>query len=392
MKFAIINFGCKVNQYQGELLRETLISAGLQPCEPDDAEIVFVNGCLVTDTAEKEAARVARKWSAKAKVVATGCAGVSKTFEGFEQVDPTDLSKLSQILQSNIKPKDSIQVFSGHTRAMLLVQLGCNNFCSYCIVPSLRGKPVSRKMEEIIAEAESLSKSGHSEIVLCGTELGHFENLIKLLEKLSRIEEIKRIRLSSINPRHLTADLVKQILSVPKVAPHLHLPLQSGSDRILGLMKRGYDSKHFLGLVQAARKVDPYCGITTDIIIGFPGETDDNFEQTCNVMREARFDRCHVFPFSPRKGTPASLLELLSADVVKARAKSARLIASHLANSVRHAMIRCCTEVLVEDGSEGFSGNYHRVKVKPEQPRGILVKCRIVDTIDECMIGEVTRD
>ena len=351
MKFAIINFGCKVNQYQGELLRETLISAGLQPCEPDDAEIVFVNGCLVTDTAEKEAARVARKWSTKAKVVATGCAGVSKSFEGYDQIDPTDLSKLSKILQSDINPKGSIEVFSGHTRAMLLVQLGCNNFCSYCIVPSLRGKPVSR-----------------------------------------RIEEIKRIRLSSINPRHLTADLVKQILSVPKVAPHLHLPLQSGSDRILGLMKRGYDSKHFLGLVQAARKVDPYCGITTDIIIGFPGETDDDFEQTCNVMREARFDRCHVFPFSPRKGTPASLLELLSADVVKARAKSARLIASHLANSVRHAMIGCCTEVLVEDGSEGFSGNYHRVKVKPEQPRGILVKCRIVDTIDECMIGEVTRD
>lgn len=392
MKFAIINFGCKVNQYQGELLRETLISAGLQPCEPDDAEIVFVNGCLVTDTAEKEAARVARKWSAKAKVVATGCAGVSKSFDGFEQIDPTDLSKLSKILQSDINPKGSIQVFSGHTRAMLLVQLGCNNFCSYCIVPSLRGKPVSRKMEEIVEEARDLAKAGHSEIVLCGTELGHFKDLPNLLSNISNIDAVKRIRLSSINPRHLTADLVKEILTVPKVAPHLHLPLQSGSDRILDLMRRGYDSKHFLSLVQAARKVDPYCGITTDIIIGFPGETDDDFEQTCNIMREARFDRCHVFPFSPRKGTPASLLELLPADVVKARAKSARLIASHLANSVRHAMIGCCTEVLVEDGSEGFSGNYHRVKVKPEQPRGILVECRIVDTIDECMIGEVIRD
>lgn len=392
MKFAIINFGCKVNQYQGELLRETLISAGLQASEPDVADIVFINGCLVTDTAEKEAARVARKWSAKAKVVATGCAGVSKSFEGFEQIDPTDLSKLSQVLQSSITPKDSIQNFSGHTRAMLLVQLGCDNFCSYCIVPSLRGKPVSRKIEEIVSEGERLAQAGHSEIVLCGTELGHFEKLTNLLTSLSTIEELKRIRLSSINPRHLTADLVKEILSIPKVAPHLHLPLQSGSDRILGLMERGYDSNHFLSLVSSARSIDPYCGITTDIIIGFPSETDEDFEQTCNVMREARFDRCHIFPFSPRKGTSASLLELLPVDVVRTRAKSARLIASHLANSVRRAMIRCCAEVLVEDGSEGFSGNYHRVKVNPEQPRGILVKCRIVDTIDEYMIGEVIRD
>ncbi|NTU61069.1 MAG: MiaB/RimO family radical SAM methylthiotransferase, partial [Caldiserica bacterium] len=335
MNFAIINFGCKVNQYQGELLRETLISAGFESSEPENADIVFINGCLVTDTAEKEAVRVARKWSGKAKVVATGCAGVSKSFEGFEQVDPTDLSKLSQILQSNIKPKDSIQVFSGHTRAMLLVQLGCDNFCSYCIVPSLRGKPVSRKIAEIVTEAENLAKSGHCEIVLCGTELGHFENLTGLLEKLSKIEEIKRIRLSSINPRHLTTELVREILSIPKVSPHLHLPLQSASDKVLAQMKRGYDSKHFLELVQAARSVDPYCGITTDIIIGFPGESEEDFEQTCFVMREARFDRCHIFPFSPRKGTPASLKEPLPADIVKARAKSARLTASHLANNVR---------------------------------------------------------
>lgn len=392
MKFAVINFGCKVNQYQGELLRETLISAGLQPCEPDLADIVFVNGCLVTDTAEKEAARVARKWSTRAKVVATGCAGVSKSFEGFEQVDPTDLSKLSQILQSNVNPKSSIQTFTGHTRAMLLVQLGCDNFCSYCIVPSLRGKPVSRRMEDIVCEAKILANAGHSEIVLCGTELGHFKDLPLLLSNLSKINEVKRIRLSSINPRHLTAVLVQKILAVPKVAPHLHLPLQSGSDRVLGVMKRGYDSKHFLELVETARDVDKNCGITTDIIISFPGETDDDFEQTCTVMRKARFDRCHIFPFSPRKGTPASVAEPIPTETVKSRAKSARLIAFHLANNVRHGMIGCYSEVLVEDCSEGFSGNYHRVRVMPDQPRGKMVKCKIIDAIEECMIGEAISD
>lgn len=392
MKFAVINFGCKVNQYQGELLRETLISAGLQPSEPEFADLVFVNGCLVTDTAEKEAARVARKWSAKAKVVATGCAGVSKSFEGFDQVDPTDLSKLSKILQSDVSPQGSIHFFSGHTRAMLLVQLGCDNFCSYCIVPSLRGKPVSRKMEEILSEARNLSIAGHGEIVLCGTELGHFEKLPLLIESLSKIKEIKRIRLSSINPRHLTVDLVKEILSIPKVAPHLHLPLQSGSDRILGLMKRGYDSSHFISLVEAARSVDPYCGITTDIIVGFPGETDEDFQKTCDMMRKARFDRCHVFPFSSRRGTPASVMEVLPSDLVRARAKSARLIASHLANTARHGMIGCCTEVLVEDSSEGFSGNYHKVKVDSGLHQGSIVKCKIIGAIEECMIGEAISD
>jgi threonylcarbamoyladenosine tRNA methylthiotransferase MtaB len=386
---AILNFGCKVNQYQGELLRETLISAGFEITEPDVADVVFVNGCLVTDNAEKEALRIARKWSAKAKVVATGCAGVAKSFAGFEQVDPTDLSQLQKILQTNLKPKGSIDTFSGHTRAMLLVQLGCDNFCSYCIVPSLRGKPVSRGIEEIVTEARNLAESGHTEIVLCGTELGHYSNLPDLLEKLSKVEKIQRIRLSSINPRHLTTELVKKILTFPKVAPHLHMPLQSGSDRILGLMGRGYDSRHFLSLVEAARSVDPHCGITTDIIIGFPGETEEDFEQTCKVMKLAKFDRCHVFPFSPRKGTKASSLPQEPHQTVVSRAKTARLIALHLANSARHAMIGCCTEVLVEDGSEGFSGGYRRVKVTPIRPAGDFVMCRIVGIEKDCMIGEV---
>lgn len=389
MNCAILNFGCKVNQYQGELLRETLISAGFQITEPETADIVFINGCLVTDTAEKEALRIARRWSKTAKVVATGCAGVASSFTGFVQVDPTDLSKLSEILNADVDPSSSISTFSGHTRAMLLVELGCDNFCSYCIVPSLRGKPVSRDENQIVTEAEKLAKAGHCEIVLCGTELGHYKNLLELLEKLSKIDEIKRIRLSSINPKHVTTEMIQRMFAIPKVAHHLHMPLQSGSDRIIKLMNRSYTQSHYLELVQTARDIDPNCGITTDIIIGFPGETEEDFEETCKTMRLAQFDRCHIFPFSSRKGTKASMLEPVDSQLTKARSKSARFIASHLANTRRNAMITCCTEVLVEDDSEGFSDGYHRVKVTPVQPRGAFVMCRIVGLEKECMIGEV---
>lgn len=392
MNCAILNFGCKVNQYQGELLRETLVSIGVQITEPDIADIVFVNGCLVTDVAEREALRIARKWSKTAKVVATGCAGVSKSFEGFEQVDPTDLSRLSEILMVSIKPHDAITSFSGHTRAMLLVQLGCDNFCSYCIVPSLRGKPRSRPESDIVCEAEKLAKSGHSELVLCGTELGHYENLPGLLWKISKIPDVKRIRLSSINPRHLTPELAREILMTPKVAPHLHLPLQSGSDEVLSRMKRGYDSAHYLNIVETARKLDPQCGITTDIIVGFPGETDNDFDQTLSVMNRADFDRCHIFPFSPRKGTPAFQMEPVSRETVASRIKPCRITAMHLAKKRRDAMINGCAEVLVEEESEGFSGNYHRVKVTPVFPAGTLVRCVVTGSLQDTMIGEVVSD
>ncbi len=392
MNCAIINFGCKVNQYQGELLRETLVSMGAQITEPEAADMVFVNGCLVTDVAEKEALRTARKWSNRAKVVATGCAGVAGSFGEFDQVDPTDLSRLSKILMQPVKSQGSITSFSGHTRAMLLAQLGCDNFCSYCIVPFLRGRPCSRPEQVIVDEARNLAKSGHSELVLCGTELGHYKNLADLIARISEIPEVVRIRLSSINPRHLTPDLVKCILAIPKVAPHLHLPLQSGSDAILSLMKRGYDSRHFASLAETARSVDRYCGITTDIIVGFPGEDEGDFQKTLDLMDAVLFDRCHIFPFSPRKGTEASEMQMVPKETVNARMKVARREALHLANRRRNAMIKCCTEVLVEDDSEGFSGNYHRVRVSPYQPQGAFVRCIVKDSEEDCLIGDVVCD
>lgn len=386
MRFSIINFGCKVNQYQGELLREILISYGLEESEAKDADLIFVNGCLVTETAKTDAIRTARKHSKYARVILTGCTGVVLQND-FETLPPDKLDTLEQLIGIEGKIQDTINEFSGHTRAMVLVQLGCNNFCSYCIVPFMRGEPKDRNMDIIIKEVHGLAKNGFKEIVLCGTELGHNKNLIKLIEEIGKIENIKRIRLSSINPRHLTQELVGQILSLPKVAPHLHLPLQSGSDRVLGLMQRGYDSKHFLKLCESARKYDKNIGITTDILVGFPGETEDDFDETLKVIKQAGFSRCHVFPFSSRPGTKAYEMIPIPPEVAKKRASIARGVASHLAREAISDMIRSCAWVLVEQENEGFSGNYLRVKVVEGAVPGDFIKCEIIGAQGQILLG-----
>jgi len=388
LNFAIVTFGCKVNQYQGELLRETLLSFGLNETQPNQAQIVFLNGCLVTDTAKAEALRVAKKLQRDRRVIVTGCTGVSSEFADFEQIHPENLEKLQDIFKTSLNIPKTIKNFSKHTRAMVMVQLGCSNYCSYCIVPYLRGEPKDRLKDEIIKEITDLVDYGHKEIVLCGTELGHFIDLPGLLEDLITIPKLMRIRLSSINARHLTPDLVQKILSIPKVAPHLHLPLQSGSDKVLDLMNRGYNSSHFMSLVDAARIVDPKVAITTDIIVGFPGETDKDFGKTLSVMQEARFSRCHIFPFSPRPGTNASKLTPVSPSILKQRVDLSHKIAATLARECFLGMIGQYAQVLVETGSQGFSGSYMRVRVTPTTKNGEFVACKIIGLDEKILIGE----
>ncbi|HOO97414.1 MAG TPA: MiaB/RimO family radical SAM methylthiotransferase [Caldisericia bacterium] len=389
MKFAVIGFGCKVNQYQAEVIRESLLSFGFLETYPEDADIVVINGCLVTHTAGAEALRAANKYSKNAKVIATGCAGASKEFEDFIQVEPDKLDTLPQILGIEGKTTPTIQGFKNHTRAMVAIQYGCDNFCSYCIVPYLRGKPRNRDFDSIIRECNTLAESGYPEIVLCGTEIGHFDNLSQLLSELSNIDKLKRIRISSINPRHLTPSLTTEILGIRKVAPHLHLPLQSGSDKVLRLMNRGYDTDHFRKIVKAARAVDPHVGITTDIIVGFPGETQENHEETLIFMREIGFYKCHVFPYSKREGTEAADMEsTLDDSTVKNRAKQTRDLASDLATQALCDNIDLRAEVLCETDSRGFTGSYLRVRVKDGAPPGELVLCRLKKTTDSILIGE----
>ena len=389
MKFSIVSFGCKVNQYQAQILRESMVGLGFHESKPKDADVVLVNGCLVTQRAQAEGLRAAEKYKNNSIIIATGCAGAGENFSQFMRLPPNNLDELPSLLNIEGTVVSAISKFKGHTRAMIAVQYGCSNFCSYCIVPSLRGKPRSREIPEIVSEAETLANSGHPELVLCGTELGHFEKLPELLKKLSPIKNLKRIRLSSINPRHLTLSLVSEILSIPKVAPHLHLPLQSGSNEILEKMKRGYTREHFISLVASAKKTIEDVGITTDIIIGFPGETEENFEETLSLMKESHFHKCHIFPFSPRPNTPAFDMKRIQESFVTNRAKIARDLANRLALQAINDNIGKLVRVLVEQGSGGFTGTYLRMKINGDVPKGSLVKCTVTGVQGNELIGEL---
>ena len=386
--FSVIPFGCKVNQYQAEIIRQSCLSFGFQESEYRQAQIVFVVGCLVTQKAQAEVLRFAKRVSGRARVIACGCAGSSPVFGEFDQIGANDINELPSVLGVDAHMVPYLSHFSGHTRALIAIQYGCDNHCSYCIVPSLRGKPRNREIDDIVSEVEKLSENGHPEVVLSGTELGHFNQLLLLLGRLASIEPLKRIRLSSINPRHLTPDSVQQILETPKVAHHLHIPLQSGSNRILGLMGRGYTTEHFMKLVDSAKRSDEYVGVTTDIIVGFPGETDSDHQQTLQLMDEVGFYRCHVFPFSPREGTKAFDMAQITQCIVSERAKVVRDLANNLAIKALCDNIGGRVSVLIEGSSRGFTGSYLQLEARGSLRRGDLVDCLVTDANDKVLIGE----
>ncbi len=387
MNFSIVPFGCKVNQYQAQIIRESMISFGGIETEIDDSEILFVVGCLVTQRAQAECFRLIEKYRNEKTIIAAGCAGSKNSETTVAKLPPNNLEMLPSLVGFDGKTLKMISNFSGHTRAMVAIQYGCSNYCSYCIVPTLRGKPRNRELSEIVHEVEKLAENGHPEVVLCGTEIGHFNEMTKLLSKLSKTD-IKRIRLSSFNPRHLTPELVSEILKFPKVAPHLHLPIQSGSNNILKKMRRGYTSKHFMSLVISAKKTNPDVGITTDIIIGFPGESEDDFNETLNIMEKARFSKCHVFPFSPRPNTDAFNMKPVHSETVTNRAKKARDLANTLALKALCDNIGSRVSVLVEKDSGGFTGSYNRVRINGEVAQGELVVCKIIGIEGNILIGE----
>lgn len=364
-----------------------MISFGGTETGLDDAEILFVVGCLVTQRAQAECFRLIEKHKASKTIIAAGCAGSEKSETTATKLPPNNLEMLPDLIGIDGLTLQAISGFKGHTRAMVAIQYGCSNFCSYCIVPTLRGKPRNRGISEIVTEVKNLVSSGHPEIVLCGTEIGHFDKITDILNELSKTD-VKRIRLSSFNPRHLTPDLVSEILSIPKVAPHLHLPIQSGSNEILKKMRRGYTKEHFLSLVEAAKNINTRVGITTDIIIGFPGETEDDFNATLDLMNKARFSKSHVFPFSPRPNTDAFNMKPVHSETVTNRAKIARDLAGTLALKALCDNIGTRVSVLIERDSHGLTGSYHRTHVLGGVTQGEVVDVLITGTDENILIGE----
>jgi threonylcarbamoyladenosine tRNA methylthiotransferase MtaB len=407
---AFTTLGCRLNQAESDLMAEELASHGVTPAPSgDDPDVVVVNTCTVTREATK-ASRTAIRRAARshpgARVVVIGCYAVSDPEEvgAIEGVDLVlgneDKESFAAALRAHAPTAPLLQIGGLGTasaslpyrvRANLKVQTGCDEWCTFCIIPTTRGPLRSRDEDELVAEARARAAAGARELVLTGVHLGKYSydrggderDLIRLLERLLDVENVWRIRLSSILSRHLTSELISFMASEPRICRHLHVPLQSGDDAVLDAMHRPYAIDEYVAAVERAQRALDGLALATDIIVGFPGETEEAFAATMDVVRRLRFSKLHVFRYSARPGTAAAGMDaLVPADVKRERSK--RLIA--LGNEIRAEFLAQHLfrglEVLVEDEREvdgvrvcsGQTDDYVRVWFEGSELLGSLVE------------------
>lgn len=381
--YILRSLGCKVSQYDGGRISEYLIGCGLRPAGVDEAPDLFIlNGCAVTGRASqkvRQALRAARRQWPAAKIILAGCearlAGKREAQDGETAPVPIDgalpyatapavrdLLERFEMIRPALPGADEEahipeELIGGErTRAFLKIQDGCTQFCAYCIVPHLRGPETSRGRSELIEEARGLVATGRREIVVTGIHVGRYGfGLVGLLRELAAIEGLDRIRLSSIEPIEVEDDLVEWLATDPKACMHLHLPLQSGCDTTLRSMRRPYDTGMFAGLAERLRARMPDIGISTDLIVGFPGETDDQFATTLAFVKRQNFSRIHIFRYSPRDGTPAATMpDQLSNAVKQARAKAVEEIWKSSAGAFHERFVGRTVSVLWETQENGF--------------------------------------
>ncbi|MHB1455435.1 MAG: tRNA (N(6)-L-threonylcarbamoyladenosine(37)-C(2))-methylthiotransferase MtaB [Armatimonadota bacterium] len=399
---ALHTLGCKVNQYETQQISDELAAYGFHIVRfSDKADVYIINTCTVTHTADaksRHAVRAAAKRNPDAVVVITGCYAetspdVAASIEGVSLVvgnhDKALIAQkvISLLPEPNLEdsgdPADEHPV--SRTRALIKIQDGCNQFCSYCAVPLARPFMWSKPVDDVLTEAGKLADQRYREIVLTGIRTGLYShescNLTSLIQKMSDIEGLERIRISSIETTDVPDGLLELMASNPKVCRHLHIPLQSGDDLVLKRMNRPYNSSEFIRFTEKAREIVPEIGITTDIMVGFPGETAEEFENTCRVAESICFSRAHIFRYSARPGTAASELPDVVSNAEKEH-RSAELmgITCKSAETFANSLIGTTTQILVE-GKEydrntysGLTDNYVRIFVdaKPELVGSII--------------------
>ncbi|MBI2190946.1 MAG: tRNA (N(6)-L-threonylcarbamoyladenosine(37)-C(2))-methylthiotransferase MtaB [Planctomycetes bacterium] len=413
--FQVITLGCKANQYDSEGIASALEEAGLVRVEVGvPADLCLINTCTVTHEADRKSRQQIRravKANPGAQVLATGCAA---------ELHPEKLAALTGVsLVAGNRAKGripellglvqgsrpwNIRHFGRHTRAFLKIQDGCECFCTYCIIPFVRGRVVSRTPEDLETEARRLAASGHQEIVLTGIHIGSYgtdleprRTLSEVLDRLVPIEGLRRIRISSIEAREFSERLLDQIHRFPKLCPHFHIPLQSGSDRILTWMKRRYRAADLLRTVDRLNGMLSEVSYTTDVIVGFPGETDEDFEATLDTARRIGFSKVHVFPYSDREGTPAARLpRKCSPRVIAERCDRLEALARDLALAYKARFLGREVEVLTENERDpetgrlpGYTDRYVRVLI--DAPGGLFnrfLKVRIRAVEPEAALGE----
>ena len=405
-KVAFITLGCKVNQYESNAMAQNFLENGYEIVNiENNPDIIIVNTCTVTNIADRKSRQLLRKVKDDNKdsiVVACGCY-VQIAKEKVEQIPEIDLSignqekkDIVKIVENYMKRqekyKDIIDVnkeieflefgeitYSEKTRATIKIQDGCNNFCTYCLIPYARGRVRSRNKENIIKEVILIAQKGIQEIVITGIHIASYGldfksnyALIDLLEELDRIDGIKRIRLGSLEPSLITEDFTIRLSKLKKICNHFHLSLQSGCNETLKRMNRKYTIEQFREVTKRLRKYFKDVNLTTDIIVGFPGETEEEFEKTYEFLKEIKFYKMHVFKYSPRKGTPASTMaNQIDGNIKEQRSKKLIELSDNNQQEYNKKYLTQPQEVLFEEEKDGmwtgYTTNYVKVSYKSDE-------------------------
>jgi threonylcarbamoyladenosine tRNA methylthiotransferase MtaB len=375
MFFDIITFGCKANQYDSSGITELMKRQGHCPAlSREQADLVIINSCTVTENADRKVKTVITKLKSEnpeTRIILCGC--FPKAFPDKARETGAD-----EVIEGKFAAHLPVSVQSERTRAFLKIQDGCNRSCAYCIIPKARGGSVSRSLTDITEEAERLAKY-HREIVITGINLCLYEpSLVEAVEAVCGVSGIERVRLGSLEPDMITKPDIVRLAKLPKLAPHFHLSLQSGSDAVLSRMNRQYTTSDYSDIAGAIHEHFPRNALTTDIIVGFPGETEEEFVHTLDFAGKMRFAKIHVFAFSAREGTPAAAMPTQIPKAVKReRVSELCRVAERLRSEFFESLIGTEQEVLTEKPNFGHTKCYTPVKTLREYKRHDIVRVRI---------------
>lgn len=431
-KVYFITFGCKVNQYETECLKADFTSKGFLVEEaPVLADVIIINSCTVTASGDSKslyAVRKLRKQNPEAVIVLTGCLPQASP-EIAEKLPEVDIvtgtkhrNRIVEIVEQYlINNKRSVEIgkygksdefealpintgFEVKTRAFLKIQDGCNQFCSYCIIPYARGRCRSKPIDEIRAEVSALAEAGHKEIVLVGINLAFYGvesgiRLVDAVEACCRVPGVERVRLGSLEPEMISEEDLARLSKLTQFCPQFHLSLQSGSAATLKRMNRRYTPEEYFALVTKIRKIFPEASFTTDIMVGFPHETDEEFHESLEFAEKVGFSKIHVFQYSPRKGTKAAGMPQLSKKVKEQRAERMKALGEKLQRNHLEKMVGKTVPVLFErenctEFHHGYAPDYTLIKIPRENSkkslRNMIFCVTIKESESDCCIGEAT--
>ena len=403
MKFYICTLGCKVNTYESNVMRDKLLENNfIETNNKEDANIYIINTCTVTNTADNKSLKMIRQAIRENNnriVIVVGCMSQIR-YKELSEIDGIDIilgnygknhivDYINTFLDNNNKIVDIKDLNNTNfeimklnnfkqTRAFVKIQDGCENFCSYCIIPYARGKVRSKEPRVVIDEIKTLVKEGHREIVLTGIHTGHYGsefnnfNFYDLLNEILKVDGLERLRISSIEMNEITDEIISLFSNNKILVDHLHIPLQSGSENILKAMNRKYNKSEFVRKIENIRKVRPDISITTDVIVGFPGETEELFNETVETINKIRFSKLHVFPYSRRSGTKADTFEnQVDESIKKERVRMLINFSKELEleyfNKFLNQKITFIPEVYKDGYLIGHTGNYLLIKTKGDK-------------------------